>query len=44
MEQRENATVLMKIWINKEGFQEEAGLESGLEGWVHRIKEGVHPR
>lgn len=33
----------MKIWINNEGFKEEVGLESGLEGWVDRIKEGGHP-
>lgn len=41
MEQREMFS--MKNWINNEGFKEEAGLESGLEGWADRIKEGGHP-
>lgn len=34
----------MQTWVNNEGFQEEVGLERGLEGCVDRIKEGGQPR
>ena len=34
----------MQTGVSNEGFQEEVGLERGLEGCVDRIKEGGQPR